>query len=146
MTIQETAKKFNVKESTVMKWCKKQLIRGLTKDKYGEFFIPSSVKRPYTKNRSKGDAIYTSIVKGTLDGYDVTAPLYGLSENEFKKYIQQLQDAKVIDSYLDESSGIEYLCRTLNSSEFAKLPKNRIKVFLKNVKPDLNLNVGMNIL
>ena len=144
MTIQETAKKFGIKEYTVLDWCNKQLIRGLTRDEFGSFVIPNSVKKPYTKNRSKGDAIYTSIVKATLDGFDVTASLYGLGEQEFEKYIQQLKEAEVIDSYIDNSSGVEYLCRTLKSNEFAKLPKNRIIAFLKCLKPNINTNIGVN--
>ncbi len=146
MTIQEAAKKFSVAEATVNDWCKKQLIRGVTKDEHGEYVIPESVKKPYTKSRSKGDAIYTSIVKGTLDGYDVTAALYGLSEQEFEKYIQQLKEAKVIDSYVDKSSGVEYLCRTLTSSEFGKLRKSKILAYLKNAKANLNINIGVNLL
>ena len=145
MTIEETAIKFSVTEDTVTNWCQKQLIRGIKKDKFGEFVIPKSVKEPYTKTRSTGDAIYTSIVKGTLKGFDVTASLYELSEQEFEKYIQQLKEAKVIDSYIDESSGIEYLCRTLKSSEFAKLRKNKIVAFLRSVKPNININLGVNI-
>lgn len=146
MTIKEVANKFDVKESTVVNWCTKRFIRGVKQDSTGTFVIPESVKKPYTKNRSKGDAIYTSIVKGTLKGFDVTASLYGLSDAEFEKYIQQLTDAGVIDSYIDELSGIEYLCRTLKSSEFAKLPRNIIIAFLENVKPDVKINIGLNVL
>ena len=141
MNIQETAEKFGIDERTVANWCKKRLIRGLSQSNTGEFFIPQSVKQPYTKNRSKGDAIYTSIVKGTMGGFDVTASLYGLGEAEFEKFIQQLKDAGVIDSYVDEVTGVEYLCRTLKSSEFAKLKKNKIIKFLKNVKPDISIKI-----
>lgn len=146
MNIKEVASKFNVAESTVEGWCTKRLIRGVKQDSMGDFVIPESVKRPYTKNRSKGDAVYTSIVKGTLKGLDVTASLYGLSDAEFEKYIRQLTDAKVIDSYIDELSGVEYLCRTLKSSEFSKLPRNKVIAFLDSVKPDIKINIGLNVL
>ena len=71
MTVLETAEKFHVAEETVINWCKKQWIRGVKKDDLGEYVIPKSVKMPYAKTRSKGDAIYTSIVKATLKGLDV---------------------------------------------------------------------------
>ena len=145
MTISETAAKFRVQEKTVITWCDKNYIRGLQRNSEGEYVIPSSVKQPYTGSRSKGDAIYTSIVKGTLNGFDVTASLYGLSENEFERYVDQLKTAGVIDSYIDENTRIEYLCRTLKSSEFSKLNRNKIKSFLKAVKPNGNINIGVNI-
>lgn len=145
MDIKNVAEKFNVNEKTVLDWCEKGLIRGLTKSEDGIFEIPSSVRKPYTRSRSTGDAIYTSIVKATLGGFDVTASLYGLSENEFLKYVQQLKDAGVIDSYNDEKTGVEYLCKTLKSDSFAKLRKNKITKFLREVKPNININIGPSI-
>ena len=144
MTIEEAAKKLNVRISTVKQWCQKHYLRGL-RSKNNEYVIPMSVKKPYTGSRSKGDAIYTSIVRGTLKGFDVTAALYCISESEFKKYIKQLKDAGVIDSYIDEDTNVEYLCKTLKSSDFAKLKRNRVKAFLNAVKPSGTVNIGVNV-
>ncbi|MCR5702451.1 MAG: helix-turn-helix domain-containing protein [Lachnospiraceae bacterium] len=109
MTIEETAEKLRVNKKTVEKWCEKKWIRGVKKEKNGMYNIPQSVKRPYFKRRAKGDSIYTSIVKAVLEGCDTSAALYGLSDDEYEKYICQLKDAGVIDSYVDSFTGISYL-------------------------------------
>ena len=145
MTISETANIFGVNEDTVLDWCQKNLIRGLRLNDANEYVIPSSVKRPYTGSRSKGDAIYTSIVKAILNGFDVTASLYNLSETEFEVYVSQLKEAGIIGSYVDEETKIEYFCRTLKSSDFSKLRKNRVKAFLKAAKPNVNISLGVNV-
>ncbi len=144
MTTTEAADKLEVKENTVLDWCKKNYIRGLDTDAEGNYIIPKSVKKPYTGSRSKGDAIYTSIVKATLKGLDVCPELYNMSCAEFEKYINQLKKAGVIDTYIDSETQIEYFCHTLSSSDFSKLSKNRIKAFFKSVKPNGNINVGIN--
>ena len=58
--------------------------------------------------------------------------------------IKQLTDAGVIDSYIDEETNVEYLCKTLRSSDFAKLKKNRVIAFLKAIKPE-TVNIGLNV-
>ena len=143
MTIPEVASQFDVEEKTVETWCEKQWIRGV-KCIDGKYDIPASVKRPYNKRRAQGDAIYTSIIKGVLGGYDVTASLYDLSEAEFEKYIQQLKDAGVVDTYIDKNTKVEYLCRTLKSNDFSKLRKNKVKSALKELKPQIIINAGIN--
>ena len=145
MTIKETATIFDVKESTVKDWCNKNYIRGLQKDADGNYIIPKSIKRPYTRSRSKGNAIYTSIVKATLKNLDVCPELYKMNRAEFEKYIEQLKAVGVIDTYVDSETEIEYFCHTLSSSDFSKLPSNKIKAFFNSIKPDGNINVGINI-
>ena len=72
MNVKEAAEKFNKSEKTIVKWCEKNYIRGITIDKITkEYIIPNSAKEPYTRNRSKGDAIYTSMVKAVMGGYDI---------------------------------------------------------------------------
>ncbi len=145
MTTLETADLFHVNERTVKNWCTRGLIRGLTKNEQDEFVIPLSVKRPYSGTRSKGDGIYISIVKGVMGGFDVTPGLFRMSNNEFNHYIQQLLAAEVVDFYVDETTGIRYLCRTLKSSDFAKLRKNKVKAFFQSIKMEGNVNIGINI-
>lgn len=145
MTTKEVAEKFNVTEITVYDWCKKGYIRGLRKAADGSYDIPKSIKQPYTQNRSKGDAIYTSIVKATMSGFDVCAAIYDINDAEFNKYIEQLKEVKVIDTYVDSNTNIEYFCQTLDSSDFSKLSKNRVKKFLSAIKPNGSINIGVNI-
>lgn len=141
MNIKEVATKFNTTEYTVKDWCKKGYIRGLRTTEDGEYDIPASVRAPYTKNRSKGDAIYTSIVKAVLHDCDVCASLYNMDEGEFDTYINQLLEANLIGTFTAKDTGITYYCKTLRSSEFSKLPKNKILKFLHSVKPDINIGV-----
>ncbi len=148
MTVKEVAIKFGVTEQTVKEWCKNHYIRGVEiEPDTGEYIIPASVKRPYTrKGTPKGDAIYTSIVKATLYGLDVCAELYNMDPAEFDKYINELKNAGVIDTYISKGTGIEYFCKTLESSNFSKLPKNKIKNDFASMKPDIKVNVGVNVL
>ena len=149
MTISQAACKFEVAESTVRSWCKKNYIRGVSQDPVtGDYTIPASAKRPYTMNGSpKGDAIYTSIVKAVLKGMDVCAEIYNIDSAEFDKYIDQLKSAGVIDTYISADTGIEYYCQTLKSNEFSKLTKNKVRKFLAEcVKVGINLNIGVNVL
>jgi hypothetical protein len=145
MSPQEVARKFEVELSTVINWCKKGYIRGLSIDEQsGEYIIPSSVKRPYTQTRAKGDAIYTSIVKAVLNDYDICAELFHMESAEFEKYIGELKECGLISSYISET-GIEYYCRTLKSSDFSKLRKNRVIAVLRELKPNVNVNLGINV-
>lgn len=139
MDVKAVASKFSVKEKTVFGWCEKNFIRGV-KMINGEYCIPDSVKEPYTRNRSKGTTIYTSIVKATISGYDVCAALYKISDDEFNVIINQLKKAGVIDSYRDKKTGIEYYVQTLSSSEFSKFNKNKIFNFFKKMKINININ------
>ena len=146
MTIKEVAAKYHFQEITVLDWCKKGYIRGLKKSPDGSYILPISVKPPYTKCRSKGDAIYTSIVKGVINGFDVCAALYGIDEAEFNAYIDELKSIGVLDSYLDSRTGIEYYRHTLKSTEFSKLKTNKIKKHIAAIKLNINLNVGLNVI
>lgn len=140
MNIKEAAIKFNKTQDTIKKWCENGLIRGIKTDEVtGEYIIPNSAKEPYTCRRAKGDAIYKSIVVAVLNDYDVMAKLYGISESEFEKYITQLISAGVIDTYTDKDTGILYYCKTLNTSGFTKLTRNRILNLLKEVSIGVNI-------
>ena len=148
MTISEAACKFDVTEQTVKGWCKKNYIRGARQDPdTGDYIIPSSAKRPYTINGSpKGDGIYTSIVKAVLNDMDVCAALYDMDSAEFDKYIDQLKAFGVIDTYISADTGIEYYCRTLESSKFSKFPKNKVRKLISEfAKAGFNVNIGVNI-
>jgi hypothetical protein len=63
---------------------------------------------------------------------------------EFEKYIGELKECGLISSYISET-GIEYYCRTLKSSDFSKLRKNRVIAVLRELKPNVNVNLGINV-
>lgn len=146
MNITEAAEKFNKTKETVKRWCENNYMRGVKKDNKGEYIIPQNAREPYTADtRSEGDAIYTSIVKATLKQLDVTVALYKMSQSEFDTYVKQLLEIGVINEFTDEETGIVYLCKTLKSTEFSKLRKNRVKKtineLLKDVRPNINVIV-----
>lgn len=148
MTISEAAIEFEVTEQTVKGWCKKKYIRGVSQDPdTGDYIIPASAKKPYTVNGSpKGDGIYTSIVKAVIDGQDVCAELYKMDPAEFDKYIDQLKEVGVIDTYISADTGIEYYCQTLKSEEFSKFTKNKVRKFLLEfAQAGINVNFGVNV-
>ena len=125
MNVKDTAMKFNTSEYTVKEWCKKGYIRGLKITETGEYDIPSSVRAPYTKNRSKGDAIYTSIVTAVLNNYDVCANLYNMDEGEFETYINQLLEAKLIGTFTAMINAVVYrLMTTENGGNMNNTEKN----------------------
>ena len=142
MTVEEAAKIHNVSKKTILDWCNKDYIRGLKIDEEsGQYDIPKSMKRPYTRTRAKGDAIYKSIVTGTIKGYDVCAALYGVSKEEFEQYISELFEIGVITTYVSESTDIMYYNQTLESSRFSKLPKNKIIAFVKGLKMSVDCSL-----
>lgn len=144
MTIKEFALEKSVLESTVRGWCEKKLIRGIKFDeKTGEYDIPSSAKVPYYNNRAyKGDKIYISIVRATMKGFDVCAALYKIHEDEFQGYIKDLLEAEIIAEYTARDTGVLYYRQTLKSSEFEKLPMNRVKAFLNEAKKIVSINLS----
>ena len=148
MNLFDAAYKFGVSKDTVWDWCKKQYIRGVETDPVtGEYIIPESAKKPYTKHGNpKGDGIYTSIVKGILQDMDVCAELYGMDQGEFDKYIGELKAAGVIDTYVASSTGIEYFCKTMKSADFSKFTKNKVRKVLSQFIPStVNINAGVNV-
>ena len=144
MTIKEFAQEKNVLDSTVRAWCDKHLIRGAKLDeKTGQYDIPSSAKVPYTQNRAyKGDKIYISIVRAIMNEFDVCAKLYKIHEDEFEGYIDDLVETGIIAKYIAKDTGIEYYRQTLKSSEFSKLPINKIKAFLIEAKKIVSVNLS----
>lgn len=144
MNVKEAAEKFNKSEKTIVKWCEKNYIRGITIDKITkEYIIPNSAKEPYTRNRSKGDAIYTSMVKAVMGGYDICAALYKMDESEFNHYIQELINLNIISTFISQETGITYYCQSIHSSEFSKLKSNKVINFLKLLKPNISFGVSI---
>lgn len=148
MTIEEVATLTNRRKETVKGWCDKKYIRGIEKDsETGEYIIPSSFKRPYTERATNltGDGIYISIVKAILKDCDICAELYDLNEGEFNAYINDLLAAGIISTYEDTDTGITYFRKTLKSTEFSKLPRNKIKNFLKDILGKGNFNMNKSL-
>lgn len=63
-----------------------------------EYYISEYSKPPYTSARARNcTSIYISIVKECEKRKSVCAKLYGLNEDEFNIYIEQLVDKNIIE-------------------------------------------------
>ena len=91
---------------------------------------------------NKGDKIYISIVRAIMNEFDVCVQLYRIHEDEFEGYIDDLVEAGIIAKYIAKDTGIEYYRQTLKSSEFSKLPVNKIKAFLLEAKKIISVNLS----
>ena len=69
----------------------------------------------------------------------------GAKLDEFEGYIDDLVEAGIIAKYIAKDTGIEYYRQTLKSSEFSKLPINKIKAFLIEAKKIVSVNRCCNL-
>lgn len=141
--LQDVVSKTNKPRRTLVEWCKKKYIReAYFETEINDYAVPKNYKLPYTqRGKAVGEGIYTSIVKGIIGGYDVCGDLYGLSESEFEAYMNELISAGVVETFCDKETGVTYYKQTINSSAFSKLKKNKVKGFLKSIKPDMVINL-----
>ncbi len=146
--LQDVVSATNISRRTLVEWCRKKYIReAYFETEINDYAVPKNYKIPYTKHGNPiGDGIYTSIVKGIIAGYDVCAGLYGLSSSEFEAYIDELISAGVVATFCDKDTGIVYYRQTMKSSEFSKLKKNKVRDFFKSIKPNIAINMGVNLL
>lgn len=88
------------RKDTVKKWISQGYLPGTTyNEETKEYDIPDGSFVPYTKRRAKtAKAIYKSIITASNKRKYVCAELYGISEEEFRVYIKNLEDEKIIDS------------------------------------------------
>lgn len=115
MTIKEFAKRCGVTVATAKQWIKKGYIPEANLE---EDYVPNSAKSPYTVARAKikfPRSIFHSIIKATLDGKHVLPSLYGMSEEEFDGYIEQLSEAGLIR--IRVTDGITYYDPTLEAAQ-----------------------------
>ena len=77
-----------------------------------------------------------------MNEFDVCVQLYRIHEDEFEGYIDDLVEADIIAKYIAKDTGIEYYRQTLKSSEFSKLPVNKIKAFLLEAKKIIRVNLS----
>lgn len=94
MTIETFAKNNNIKEKRVKGWIEKELIPRADLDRN---YVPDSARQPYTKARAKkASSIYLSIVRASNKRFHVLPQLYGICDDEFEGYINQLVAARLI--------------------------------------------------
>lgn len=110
MTIDEFVERNRIKnKKTVCNWIKKGYIPG-SDEKLN--FIPDSARMPYIEARAKkAEAIYNSIVKAACKRKHVFPELYGICDEEFQGYIDELAKAGLIKTRITD--GITYYDATL---------------------------------
>lgn len=105
MTIEKFMQHNKIKRrETVVKWIKNDLIPGanLTDD-----YIPNSARVPYTKARAKNvQGIYVSIFNASNRQKHVLPKIYGICQEEFDNYIDEMVNANLIKRRITD--GITY--------------------------------------
>lgn len=88
------------RKDTVKKWINQGYLPGTTyNEETKEYDIPDGSFVPYTECRAKtARSIYNSIVTASNNRKYVCAKLYGISEEEFRVYIENLEEEKIIKS------------------------------------------------
>lgn len=90
--------------STVEKWINDELIPNASIE---NDYIPNSARVPYTKARAKkAESIYCSILKACRERKHVLPKIYKMSSEEFNQYINQLENAGLINRRIED--GVEY--------------------------------------
>lgn len=105
MTIKEFMNNNGLKNrSTVEKWINDELIPNASIE---NDYIPNSARAPYTKARAKkAESIYRSILKACRERKHVLPKIYKMSSEEFNQYINQLENAGLINRRTED--GVEY--------------------------------------
>ena len=115
MTISEYAEKHDKKIETVLKWIYEGLIPRASVD---NDYIPNSARKPYRSNARKAESIYKSIVNACLKSEHISAKTFGLCEDEFEAYIDQLTKAKLITKRITDD--VMYYDASISASEFKR--------------------------
>ncbi|MBE5969429.1 MAG: hypothetical protein E7242_04275 [Lachnospiraceae bacterium] len=130
-------------KKTVEKWIEDGLIQGMDQDEKGEWIFSKYAKPPYTEARAKtAYSIYVSIVKGCNKRKGICSKLYGMSEEEFSVYINNLQKEDLIS--VIEDRGCKFYFPTTKSKGFINNEKG-LRKYLKEVLGIIikNLTVGV---
>jgi len=125
MQVAEFQNKYGVSKRTVNKWLKKGYIPGAVHHVENNCWeIPDSARCPYTEQRAKSrETINLSIIKAATKGKQVMPALYGISDDEFQLYINNLINANYIYSF--EEDNVIYYNATIQGEELIR--QNRKK-------------------
>lgn len=147
MNIKETAQKFNLSESTIYQYCQKQLIYGVTKNKYGHWVIPDEALVPYIihdKNEWTQEQKLIFILKALNLEKSLTATQ--LKTRHLAEYFKLLEKTDLIQPIQSDHRDIfaRYIL-TLKGLEFLKSTttmrklETRLKDLLSAIKVNVNL-------
>ena len=121
MTIEEFMERNTIKNrKTVEKWIEDGLLPCAKKNKKDEWVLSEYALPPYTASRAKHSktacAIYKSIVTGCNQKRSVCAKIFGISDAEFKVYVDNLKKEGLIEVKKDK--GCKFYFATSRSKEY----------------------------
>lgn len=133
MTKEAFMARYDVSKRRMESWLKKGWIRGarILEDK--SWYIPESAIPPYAARNIKcaqGVGMYASLLSGCAKGLDVFPALYGMHENRFDFYMEQLIKMEFVAKR--EIEGVCYYMPLPKCAEYHTLPVREASKFLKN--------------
>lgn len=134
MKLEEFMNRFEIKSKrTVNDWLDKNYIPGAIITKDGEIIIPDRALPPHTGARAKKrESIFVSILKGINSRKQVLPALYGMSEREFERYIDELEKNELLTTEIE--NGIRYYYPTLKTEEYL-FDKTKLRKLLRKLQP-----------
>lgn len=118
MTVEAFRERCGASAKTVKAWIENGYVPGANWD---ADYVPDSAKPPFTEARAKIKfpiSVFMSIVKATLKRKHVLPELYGMCQEEFDGYINQLVEAGLIRIRITDS--ITYYDPTLQAEQQSK--------------------------
>lgn len=118
MKVEEFAERCHKNVKTVKNWISQNYVPGANLE---DDYVPDSAKPPFTEARAKIKfpiSVFMSIVKATLKRKHVLPELYGMCQEEFDGYINQLVEAGLIRIRITDS--ITYYDPTLQAEQQSK--------------------------
>lgn len=126
MTVDAFRERCGTSTKTVKSWIENGYVPGANWD---ADYVPDSARPPFTEARAKSkcsNSVFASIVKATLKRKHVLPELYGMCQEEFDGYINQLVEAGLIRIRITD--GITYYDPTLQAEQQSK---SEIKQLIK---------------
>ena len=118
MTVDAFRERCGASAKTVKAWIENGYVPGANWD---DDYVPDSARPPFTEARAKSkcsNSVFASIVKATLKRKHVFPELYGMCQEEFDGYINQLVEAGLIIIRITDD--ITYYDPTLQAEQRGK--------------------------
>lgn len=126
MTVDAFRERCGASTKTVKAWIENGYVPGANWD---ADYVPDSARPPFTEARAKSqypNSVFTSIVKAALKRKHVLPELYGMCQDEFDGYVNQLVEAGLIRIRITDD--ITYYDPTLQAE---RQSKSEIKQLIK---------------